>query len=98
METGRIENKQGELMKGMQQTVRFFPPAGCLPRLSMRTPRVTVNISLAYFPISAIIRRDVDECTVIVQADGKFRFEIKSGISWPRKQGPNHSKTKTNGK
>lgn len=43
-------------MKAMRQIVRFLPFSTFL-RIFRWTPRVTVNISLAYFPISAIIVR-----------------------------------------
>lgn len=56
---------------------------------------MTVNISLAYFLISIIIRKDVDEYTAIVQANGKFRLQDcqKQNIS-VAEISPNYSKAK----
>lgn len=58
-------------MKGMQQLVHIFLFL-TLFLIFRWTSRVTVNISLAYFPIGAIIRKNVDEYTAIVQVNSKF--------------------------
>lgn len=53
-------NKQGEFMKDMQQIVHFISLSTFF-RIYRWTLRVTVNIFLAYFLISVIIRKNIDE-------------------------------------